>query len=109
MDGVLVDNFDCHVEAFQKLGEEQGVKLTGEQVRNVFGRSTVEMFSAMTGREIGGHEGVALDKRKEELCREISRPRLEQMIVPGLRTILEACKSCFGNNGGRHQRARGKC
>ena len=65
MDGVLINNLECHVEVFQKLGQEHGVTLTKEQGHGVFRLINVDMFSAMTGREIGWDEGVPLDKRKE--------------------------------------------
>ena len=89
MDGVLVNNLECHVKAFQKVGEEQGVKLTAEQVRAVFGRSTVDMLSAMTGWRIGPEEGLKLDDRKEKIYRELARPVMREIMVPGLKKILD--------------------
>jgi len=93
MDGVLVNNLDCHVKAFQQLGREKGVNLTAEQVRSVFGRSTVDMLSAMTGWKIGREEGLELDDRKEKIYREFARPVMREIMVPGLRELLEYFRS----------------
>jgi beta-phosphoglucomutase family hydrolase len=93
MDGVLVDNLECHVEAFKIIGLEMGYDLTVEMVRSVFGRSTVDMLYGMTGKEIGAEEGLELDTRKEEIYRQLARPRLREMMVPGLLELLEFFKS----------------
>ena len=93
MDGVLVNNLECHVEAFKIIGLEMGYNLTVEMVRSVFGRSTVDMLYGMTGKEISVEEGLALDARKEEIYRKLARPRLREMMVPGLEDLLEFFKS----------------
>ncbi len=93
MDGVLVNNLECHVEAFKIIGLEMGYDLTVEKVRSVFGRSTVDMLSGMTGLEIGAEEGLELDARKEDIYRQLARPRLREMMVPGLLELLEFFKS----------------
>ena len=88
MDGVLVDNLECHAAAFKQLAEEHGVKLTDEQVNSVFGRKTVDMLSAMLGREISPEEGRELEDRKEVIYRELAQPGIREMMVPGLLTLL---------------------
>ena len=93
MDGVLVNNLECHVEAFKIIGLEMGYALTAEMVRSVFGRSTVDMLSAMTGKEFSPEEGLALDERKEKIYRSLARPRLREMMVPGLEELLEFFRS----------------
>ena len=93
MDGVLVNNLECHVEAFKTIGLEMGYALTAEMVRSVFGRSTVDMLSAMTGKEFSPEEGLALDECKEKIYRSLARPRLREMMVPGLAALLEFFQS----------------
>ena len=93
MDGVLVNNLECHVEAFKIIGLEMGYDLTVEMVRSVFGRSTVDMLYGMTGKEISVADGLVLDARKEEIYRQLARPGLREMMVPGLEELLEFFKS----------------
>lgn len=93
MDGVLVNNLECHVEAFKIIGLEMGYDLTVEMVRSVFGRSTVDMMFAMTGEKFGLKEGLELDQRKEKIYRSLAGPRLREMVVPGLADLLEFFKS----------------
>jgi len=89
MDGVLVDNLECHAAAFKQLAEEHGVILTDEEVNSVFGRKTAETLSAILGREISPEEGRELEDRKEVIYRELAQPGIREMIVPGLLALLE--------------------
>lgn len=92
MDGVLVDNLECHVEAFKQLGRDHGVFLTDAQVNGVFGRKTGDMLSSLLGRDIDQEESVLLEARKESIYRELASARLPEMVVPGLCRVLDFLK-----------------
>ncbi|HRR27018.1 MAG TPA: HAD family phosphatase [Acidobacteriota bacterium] len=90
MDGVLLDNLEYHLEAFQRLGEELGHPIAWEDIRKVFGRKTEDMLRVLLNRELTSAEAKALERRKEEIYRELIRPTLREHIVPGLEEFLEA-------------------
>ncbi len=88
MDGVLLDNLVFHVEAFRRVGEEEGRSLSPEDVSAVFGRKTDEMFEVLLGRELSRVEADRLDRRKEAVYRELMRPHLRDRVVEGLEAFL---------------------
>jgi beta-phosphoglucomutase len=88
MDGVLLDNLHFHVEAFRRVGEEEGRSLRPDEVSAVFGRKTDEMFETLLGRSLSPAEADRLDRRKEAVYREMMRPHLEECVVGGLEAFL---------------------
>ncbi|GAB4250548.1 MAG: hypothetical protein Kow00109_26460 [Acidobacteriota bacterium] len=92
MDGVLLDNVDFHLEAFRKLGEEEGHPITREDVYRVFGRKNDDMLRVLLGRELTAEEADRLGRRKEAIYRELIRPTLREHVVPGLEAFLAALR-----------------
>lgn len=89
MDGVLLDNLKVHLLAFQQLGREQGRELTREQIESVFGRKNDDMLQVLLGRQLGREELDRLAARKEAIYRDLARPHVGDLVVPGLRAFLE--------------------
>jgi len=88
MDGVLVDNLEFHLEAFQKFGREQGRNLTRGSIQAVFGRKNEDMLKILLGRELNREESDRFADRKEEIYRELIAPHLPDHVVPGLFDFL---------------------
>lgn len=93
MDGVLVDNLDCHVRAFQQLGAEQGQTLSRDQISAVFGQKNRDMLGTLLGRDLTEEEVERLSHRKEEIYRRVAADEIVSMIVPGLRELLDSLRS----------------
>lgn len=93
MDGVLLDNVDFHLEAFRKLGEEEGHPITREDVYGVFGRKNDDMLRVLLDRELTPEEANRLGRRKEAIYRELIRPTLREHVVPGLESFLAALRA----------------
>ncbi len=89
MDGVLLDNLSYHLRAFQQLGREQGRELTREQIEAVFGRKNDDMLRVLLGRELNRQELDALADRKEAIYRDLARPDVGRLVVPGLLSFLD--------------------
>lgn len=84
MDGVLVDNLDFHLQAFKRFGKEQNRNLTTEQIQSVFGQKNSDMLQALLERNLSDEEISRYENRKEELYRQLIRPRLRERVVAGL-------------------------
>ncbi len=91
MDGVLVDNAECHIRAWIQIGKELGRDLDEAQVRAVFGRRNTEMIAALLGESLSPGQVKEYGERKEEIYRGLIAPELKP--VPGLRDLLEELKS----------------
>ena len=92
MDGVLLDNLDFHLQAFQLFGEEQGRTLTNQEIQAVFGRKNADMLRALLGRTLTQEEIRRYEARKEELYRELIRPRLRERVVGGLLEFIRSLR-----------------
>jgi beta-phosphoglucomutase family hydrolase len=86
MDGVLVDNLEYHIRAWQQLGREHGRNLSRESVRRVFGQRNDEMIRSLFGSPLARDVLLLHATRKEEIYRALMAPELVQ--VPGLVTLL---------------------
>ncbi len=89
MDGVLLDNLSYHLRAFQQLGREQGCELTQEQIEAVFGRKNDDMLRVLLDRELNRQELDVLADRKEAIYRDLARPDVGRLVVPGLLSFLD--------------------
>ncbi len=89
MDGVLVDNLEFHLEAFQQFGKEQGKSLTREAIQSVFGRRNEDMLKALLKQELNQSDSDRFAERKEEIYRELIEPHLHEYMVPGLLDFLQ--------------------
>ena len=92
MDGVLLNNLDFHLQAFKVFGKEQGRILSSEQIQAVFGRKNSDMLHALLARELTDEEIRQYEARKEELYRQLIRPRLHERMVGGLQAFISALR-----------------
>jgi beta-phosphoglucomutase len=72
MDGVLVDSYAAHFESWRRLGAEVGFEMSEPQFVASFGRTSREAIAEFWPHLATTPERTAaLDRRKEELFREI--------------------------------------
>jgi beta-phosphoglucomutase len=90
MDGVLVDNLEYHIRAWQQLGREHGRTLSREAVRRVFGQRNDEMIRSLFGSPLSRDVLLLYATRKEEIYRALMAPALTP--VPGLPRLLAGLK-----------------
>ncbi len=90
MDGVLVDNLEYHIRAWQQLGREHGRNLSRESVRRVFGQRNDEMIRSLFGSPLSRDVLLLYATRKEEIYRALMAPELAP--VPGLVRLLAGLK-----------------
>jgi beta-phosphoglucomutase len=88
MDGVLVDTYHAHLLSWQRLAAEQGRTVTEDQFRPTFGRTSRETVEQLFGQRLPEQEIHELDRRKEQLFREILATDFPAM--PGVKPLLEA-------------------
>lgn len=89
VDGVLVDSYQAHYESWQVLAGETGeFQVTEESFAENFGRTSREILSELLPPERLSEDSIAeLDRRKEELYREIIRR--DYPVMPGARELIE--------------------
>lgn len=91
MDGVLVDNRDIHIEAFQVLFKQLGLAATYEQILMTFGMVNAQIFETLFGP--GAFTAAEVEKMgrdKEVIYREIFSQKIEP--APGLISLLKGLK-----------------
>lgn len=102
MDGTLVDSFEAHWISWDIIAKESNVVYTREMYNRSFGRSftsIVDLFWARNGVErkpgeplqFSEEEMRALDKRKEQIYRDVFRDQF--VIMPGAIGFLNRLKS----------------
>ncbi|MDR2936477.1 MAG: HAD family phosphatase, partial [Rikenellaceae bacterium] len=92
MDGVLVDNRDVHMEAFETFAERHGLTVTRDRLLLTFGKTNDQIFDALFGEgRFTTEEKYAMGIEKEIIYREIFEKRIEP--APGLVKLLRGLKS----------------
>lgn len=92
MDGVLVDNRDIHIEAFQILFRQLGLEATYEQILMTFGMVNTEIIDTLFGKGTFTPEEVEkMGIEKEIIYRDIFSKKIQP--APGLIPLLEGLKS----------------
>lgn len=92
MDGVLVDNRDIHIEAFQILFERIGLHATYEQLLMQFGKVNTQIFEDIFGKDKFSQEEIdKMGIEKEKIYREIFERKITP--TPGLIAFLKELKS----------------
>ena len=105
MDGVIVDNMQVHVEAFEEMCRRYGKKFDIEKFRPMAGRGNDDIMPLFMDREIIEKRGIAsLASEKEAIYREIYEPFITP--VAGLADFLEemryhGVKCAVGSSGCR--------
>jgi HAD superfamily hydrolase (TIGR01509 family) len=88
MDGVLVDNLDYHVSAWQQLGRELGHSLEADRIRRLFGQRNREIITGLMRGCVPAEDIPKIAARKEAIYRFCIASELRP--VPGLVVFLRA-------------------
>jgi len=91
MDGVLIDSYRAHLEAWQRLGEKLGRPVTEEVFVPTFGRVNCEIFHHLWGDAFADAEIDRWGDWKEQAYREIILKRFPAM--QGAADLLDSLKS----------------
>lgn len=88
MDGVLVNNTQAHVKAFEIFCERYGVEDWQHKLQSAFGMGNDDIMRLILPEEIIREKGMkALGKEKEAIYREVYAPEIRP--VRGLVELLE--------------------
>ncbi len=79
MDGVLVDNHEIHIEAFNIFGTRYNLSVTDEEFSKFPGRGNDDILSILFKRKIEGEELERLSSEKEKIYREIYSERIKPL------------------------------
>jgi len=88
MDGVLVDSNAAHCEAWIAYNRRFGLETTESMIGRMYGRRNDQIVRDYFGSELSDEEVGRRGADKERLYRAMIEPRLELMLVPGLRPFL---------------------
>lgn len=88
MDGVLLDSNQAHREAWTAYNRSFGLKTTEDMIERMYGRRNDAILRDFFGPGLSDEEVRRRGAEKERLYREAIGPRLEQMLIPGLRPFL---------------------
>ncbi|MFR9556898.1 MAG: HAD family phosphatase [Rikenellaceae bacterium] len=92
MDGVLVDNMDIHIAAFDKFCTSYGADEVGDRLIACAGMGNEEIMHIMLPKEVIEEKGIdALSVEKEAVYREIYAPTIKP--VAGLIDLLKELKA----------------
>ena len=92
MDGVLVDNRDYHIEAFNRMFARHGLSATYDQMLRSFGKTNQRIFDDTFGPgRFSAQEIAAMGAEKEEIYRQLFDPDIAP--APGLVPLLEGLKA----------------
>lgn len=87
LDGVIVDSFDGHYHAWERLFAELGEPFTLEDFRRTFGMNNRNIFKTLLERELPEEEFWQLSDRKEKYFRDGIRSHAQ--LLPGVAHWLE--------------------
>lgn len=86
-DGVLVDSFDFHQEAWLELGRREKLPLTPEFIHQTFGQTNASIFERLLSGAVSASEVRRLGDLKEACYRDVARDRL--VLMDGVRELLD--------------------
>ncbi|MDE3165921.1 MAG: HAD family phosphatase [Acidobacteriota bacterium] len=88
MDGVLVDSNPLHRLAWEEFNRRYGLETTEAMHQRMYGKRNDEIVADFFGASLPPGEVAARGRGKERLYRELAAPRIEEMLVPGIREFL---------------------
>jgi beta-phosphoglucomutase family hydrolase len=88
MDGVLVDSNPLHRVAWEQFNRRYGIATTEAMHQRMYGKRNDEIVRDFFGESLPAGEVAARGRDKESLYRELAAPRIEEMLVPGVREFL---------------------
>src|SRR5215471_6645586 len=89
MDGVIIDSNPAHREAWAAFNRRYGLETTEEMHLRMYGRRNDQIVRDYFGDHLSDDEVAARGSAKEAMYREMIADRLEEMLVPGLRSFLD--------------------
>lgn len=89
MDGVVIDSNPVHRIAWTEYTRRHGVEMTEAMQQRMYGKRNDEIIRDFLGSRLTADEVFAHGAAKEELYREMMRPRAGESLVPGVRAFLE--------------------
>jgi len=88
MDGVLIDSNPVHREAWEVYNRRHGVETTAAMHRLMYGKRNDQLIRSYLGEHLSDDEVFGHGAAKEALFRQLIRPRIDAMLVPGIREFL---------------------
>lgn len=89
MDGVLIDSTSTHTEAWLLYLKRQGIEIPEIEDRMLGKRNDAIVRDFFHGIPLSDEEVLEHGARKEQLYRDMMRPKLELQMVPGVIEFLE--------------------
>ena len=101
-DGVLVDSFSFHEQAWLELERRTNLGFTSEFIHQTFGMTNPSIFRKLLGEQISDTEVEHYGNLKEECYRDVARGRIR--LLDGMRELLDALsdrgvKLAIGSSG----------
>ncbi len=87
MDGVIVDNYAWHLDAFIEFGKRHGLEITKEEFGKYFGSTNHVIMHSLFSKKLTKEETDALADEKESIYRQLYRPFIKP--VEGLPEFLK--------------------
>jgi beta-phosphoglucomutase len=89
VDGVLIDSYKAHFDAWVILGRERGFSITEEQFATSFGRTSREAIVEIFGlKDLSPEQIAELDETKEAKYRELLADSFPEL--PGAGKLIDA-------------------
>ena len=89
MDGVLVNSNPVHRQAWVRFNSSYGVETGPAMLERMYGKRNDDIIRDFFGEGLTPAEVAARGTAKEKLYREMIGGRIEEMLVPGLRSFLD--------------------
>jgi HAD superfamily hydrolase (TIGR01509 family) len=101
-DGVLVDSFELHEQAWLELEKRTQLGFTSEFIHRTFGMTNPSIFRKLLGEQISDEDIGRYADLKEECYRDVARGRIR--LLDGMRELLDALtqrgvKLAIGSSG----------
>jgi beta-phosphoglucomutase len=101
-DGVLVDSFEFHQDAWLELGRRTGLNFTRQFIHETFGMTNPSIFRKLLGDSITAHDIQAYSDLKEVCYRDVARGKIR--LMEGVRDALDdftarGVKLAIGSSG----------
>lgn len=92
MDGVLIDSYQPHFLSWRRMAAEHGIDMTEREFATTFGRTSRDIISHFwaDAARLSDERIAAMDRRKEELYRQIIRAAFPAM--DGARELVAALR-----------------
>ncbi len=101
-DGVLVDSFDFHEQAWLELERRTNLGFTSEFIHSTFGMTNPSIFRRLLGEQLSDDDVRRYSDLKEECYRDVAQGQIR--LLDGMRALLDALtergvKLAIGSSG----------